>query len=573
MATGPASTADHNLFYLNTADLTGAATCTIGCIFGADPLLTNIPNHNFHIQAGSPAIDTGSATGAPSFDFDFGSRPQDGDGNGTAIDDIGADEVGVRGTVGSNVVKLVPKGKPHVDLSVTPLVLGIGEVAEIDLLVQLNSTSDNIYAWEIGYVIELDFTPSPLEFFDAEPETPDFQWALSGDGLALQNKKRLRLPVLGFPNRGEQVRSCAVHAAGRTGDDSLYTFAKGATGDDPTTQVPLQLLDQRQRAEWGDNWCGPTAVGISLAWFAETATGDHADHAKLIPDATGDGIDTGDKYEAIARLGMLMKTKSGDGTTDDNFVHGIHSYIRSVGLTGDFVIKVFNRPRAQDYFHELQTGDEDVLVGINHKNGGGHWLVGRSFSNILNTGGTVDTGDDYYPVSFVDPGTAIVYHSKIRLLGPAIWYSGDWQNFDIMVSVSPTDLSTNDDTAQCFVARNEVSSVHFDGARVKATGDIIVTLLGDPNPASQHHRIGPIRGDGLGRVFAARLRVKGMNNGQATISFTNVKIVPVQAIGNPAPLPNFAFATPCGHNHSWKGVEARRKGGAGGPRETQSRRH
>ena len=109
--TGSASTADHNLFYLNTADLTGAATCTIGCIFGADPLLTNIPNHNFHIQAGSPAIDTGSATGAPSFDFDFGSRPQDGDGNGTAIDDIGADEVGVRGTVGSNVVKLVPQGQ------------------------------------------------------------------------------------------------------------------------------------------------------------------------------------------------------------------------------------------------------------------------------------------------------------------------------------------------------------------------------------------------------------------------------------------------------------------------------
>ena len=277
---GGVSTADHNLFYLNTADLTGGATCTIGCIFGLDPLLADIPNHNFHIQAGSPAIDTGSATGAPSFDFDFGSRPQDGDGNGTAIDDIGADEVGLRGPVG-NVVKLVPKGKPHVDLSVTPLVLGIGEVAEIDLLVHLSPTADNMYAWEIGYVIELDFTPSPLEFFDAEPETPDFQWALSGDGLALQNKKRLRLPVLGIPDRGERVRSCAVDTAGRTGDDSLYTFVKGATGDDSSTQIPLQLLDQRQRAEWGDNWCGPTAVGISLAWFAEN-TGGRANLTKLI---------------------------------------------------------------------------------------------------------------------------------------------------------------------------------------------------------------------------------------------------------------------------------------------------
>ena len=54
----------------------------------ADPLFAA----RFHLQQGSPAIDAGSNAAGPSGDIDGDTRPIDGDGNGTAIVDMGADE-------------------------------------------------------------------------------------------------------------------------------------------------------------------------------------------------------------------------------------------------------------------------------------------------------------------------------------------------------------------------------------------------------------------------------------------------------------------------------------------------
>ena len=68
-----------------------------------------------------------------------------------------------------------------------------------------------------------------------------------------------------------------------------------------------------------------------------------------------------DKYAAIAKLGMLMQT-SGDGTTDNNLVDGIVEYINGAGLTGEFVVKVYNHPIPFNFRRELAQG-EDVLVG------------------------------------------------------------------------------------------------------------------------------------------------------------------------------------------------------------------
>lgn len=95
LAPGPQNnpTWQNNLVFGNGANYTGIAdqTNSSGNI-SADPLFVDQAGRVFDLSPSSPAIDRGSAIGAPGADFLGRSRPVDGDGNGSAVFDIGAFE-------------------------------------------------------------------------------------------------------------------------------------------------------------------------------------------------------------------------------------------------------------------------------------------------------------------------------------------------------------------------------------------------------------------------------------------------------------------------------------------------
>jgi len=84
-----------------TLDYNDVWACTISCYSGVmtgphdisdDPRFVDAAKDDYHLLPDSPAIDAGTNVDAPSTDFDDEPRPLDGDSDGLAVTDIGADE-------------------------------------------------------------------------------------------------------------------------------------------------------------------------------------------------------------------------------------------------------------------------------------------------------------------------------------------------------------------------------------------------------------------------------------------------------------------------------------------------
>lgn len=84
-------TISHNNVWNNHAgNVEGQAVGAFG--YSVDPRFVDAANDNYHLGPLSPMADAGLNTGAPTVDYDGDARPFDGNGDGTATVDVGADE-------------------------------------------------------------------------------------------------------------------------------------------------------------------------------------------------------------------------------------------------------------------------------------------------------------------------------------------------------------------------------------------------------------------------------------------------------------------------------------------------
>ena len=86
---GSTVTLDHTLWHNNGTDVDGAVVSSTNVY--SNPLFVDPAAWDYHLAEGSPAIDAGVDAGVGT-DIDGDSRPVDGDADGTAMVDIGADE-------------------------------------------------------------------------------------------------------------------------------------------------------------------------------------------------------------------------------------------------------------------------------------------------------------------------------------------------------------------------------------------------------------------------------------------------------------------------------------------------
>ena len=114
---------EHNLFWQNLETINGTADPSgSNGNLAAAPRFVSLDELNFHLQSDSPAIDAGKNLDAVQNDVDFESRPCDGNGDGTSVHDIGADEVQA-GSCTTPIETATPTNMPTATVIITETVV------------------------------------------------------------------------------------------------------------------------------------------------------------------------------------------------------------------------------------------------------------------------------------------------------------------------------------------------------------------------------------------------------------------------------------------------------------------
>ena len=388
----------------------GTATVTYSLVEGgwtgvgnvdADPLFVDSATGNVRLQPGSPAIDAGTATGAPGFDLDGNSRPLDGDGDGTPGFDMGAYEL------------LLVNQPPVADAG------GPYSVPELGNVVLSGAGSSDADGSIVLYEWDLDYNGATFDV-NATGETAEF----SAAAIAGPASRTVALRVADDDNALSPIATATVTITDAYPADSVLYVNQDAGGG----------------ANDGTSWAD-AFVDLQTALFVADA-GDEIWVAEgtYVPDrGTGNRAHSFNLKTGIHLYGGFEGTESSRDQRDwAQFVTTLSGDIGTSGETSDNSYHVLRAPG--DWSTSLYDIRLDGFVVSDGNADGTHWyaydrgaglyatLSSMMISNVTFRDNAADQGGAVIHFYSAPTYTNVTFENNSACDGGAIFNNGNSSN-------------------------------------------------------------------------------------------------------------------------------------------------
>lgn len=292
-------TIDHNLVF--------GSSSYLGSSIAGDPKFVNTTSFDFHLQTGSPAIDTGSAAAAPGFDFAGNARPY---GAGY---DVGAYEYGstVTPTPGPS-----PTPIPTTPITPSPtpppgsgaIAINTGSTTSYgSFIADTNYSGGNSYTSTNTIDTSKVTNPAPMQVYQSE-RFGNFTYTIPNLTPNASYNVRLHFAEIFFTSSGQRLFNVSINSVPVLSNFDIYAQAGGAniavikeftTNANSSGQIIIAFTNGL-----ADN---AKIDGIEVVGSGPTSTPTPTPVPVGNGDANGDGVvNTKDIQATVSKYGQVL---------------------------------------------------------------------------------------------------------------------------------------------------------------------------------------------------------------------------------------------------------------------------